>query len=360
MNRNRHHLIIFFVISNLLASNPLSELNLTRILKGGYKDFLITTGENQILYVVDRDNQKIYIIDFSGKVFKSFGGKGEGPGEFHGVNELLFAENRLYVNDWGVFIHVFDEKGNFLRLVRTKGLIIHKIKVLKGKIFGVANDYRVEGRKVTVLDAIYLINEKGEVLKKIKNDAWIHKEMQTEGLPGSGNFSSWGWTHPYYPDLKMEVIENHLVYCWTASNKLHFLDETGKPVKSVEVKALTPEKLNRVEIEYFRKLNKRDPAMFIPERKASFYEFFYDRMKKVVVFVLPPPVAEFQNGYPGSYEVVVTDLNFRPLKRLKIKIKRKGWALIAGVYDGKIILRERDEETDQTFIRFIDINLSKN
>ena len=94
MNGKIYCLIVFFIILNLLASNSLSELNLTEILKGGYT-YRITVGEDPILYVADRYNQRIYIVDFSGKVLKSFGGKGEGPGEFHGINQLLFAEKRL-------------------------------------------------------------------------------------------------------------------------------------------------------------------------------------------------------------------------------------------------------------------------
>ncbi len=354
MNRKRYLLIVFFIMLNILASNSIFELNLSEILKG--YNFAIAPAENNLFFIADRNKQKVYVMDFSGKVSKSFGRRGEGPGEFRSIHNLLFIKEKLYVLDLSFLVHIFDKKGTFLRFIRLKHPTSN-FKVLKGRIFEVVHEYKVEGKKVKVLDAIYLINEKGKVVKKIRNDNWLHKEMQTKGVPGSKNFVSWGWTHPYYPDMKIEVIKNSLVYCWTATNKLTFVDENGKEIKSIKVKALPPLKLTKAEIEHFRNLNRRSPSMFIPEGKASFYDFFYDRVRKVVVFVLPPSVVESQNGYPRSYEVVVTDLNFRPIKKLKIKIKRKGWGKVVGVYDGKILLKEPDEETDQIFLRFIDINL---
>jgi len=79
----------------------------------------LATSEDGTVYILDRKNVKVYILDKNGNFVKAFGRKGEGPGEFTKIRRLFLNENNLIVVDQSN-IHYFTTKGEYKRSVPNK------------------------------------------------------------------------------------------------------------------------------------------------------------------------------------------------------------------------------------------------
>jgi len=76
----------------------------------------LAVGDNGDIYVADGKNSKCYILDKDGKLKKTFGPVGEGPGEIRDPGQANFhlTKNHLIVDD-RTFVHYFDLQGNYVR-----------------------------------------------------------------------------------------------------------------------------------------------------------------------------------------------------------------------------------------------------
>jgi hypothetical protein len=68
------------------------------------------------LYVFDRENRKNYIFDRKGNFIKTYGAKGEGPGEARDQSSFFLVEDKLLIVDVGR-IHYFRLDGTYLHSV---------------------------------------------------------------------------------------------------------------------------------------------------------------------------------------------------------------------------------------------------
>ena len=67
------------------------------------------------VYALDRWTYEIYRLDPAGKFMDRFGGKGDGPEQFHWATDLAIdGRGRVYVSDVGRGIRVFDAAGHFV------------------------------------------------------------------------------------------------------------------------------------------------------------------------------------------------------------------------------------------------------
>ena len=78
------------------------------------------------VYVLDRMSAKVYKFSPDGQLVLSFGGKGQGPGEFQAPHDVFIAQNNnIYVSEDRTFVSVFDAEGQFIqRLAAEKGLAL--------------------------------------------------------------------------------------------------------------------------------------------------------------------------------------------------------------------------------------------
>jgi hypothetical protein len=74
------------------------------------------------IHIVDRKNNRIHVFDYSGKWIRSFGQRGQGPGELRSPSSLAFGnDGLLYVGDAGnQRIAVWDTSGNFVKTILLK------------------------------------------------------------------------------------------------------------------------------------------------------------------------------------------------------------------------------------------------
>ncbi len=77
----------------------------------------IATSEDDRIYVADMKNSLIFIFDKDGNFIKSFGKKGEGPGEireYFGGNLFNIIKDKVVFADRAMF-HYFDLDGNYIK-----------------------------------------------------------------------------------------------------------------------------------------------------------------------------------------------------------------------------------------------------
>ena len=73
------------------------------------------------IYVADSGNQRVVIFNSEGKFVKSFGRKGQGPGEFTSPWQLAVFGNEIYVYDWGRNIQKFNQNGEYISGFNLRG-----------------------------------------------------------------------------------------------------------------------------------------------------------------------------------------------------------------------------------------------
>ena len=67
------------------------------------------------LYISDYGNNRIVVLDSSGRFVKLFGGKGEGPGEFKSPYDVKVTKDRIYVSEFAnARIQIFDKQYRYI------------------------------------------------------------------------------------------------------------------------------------------------------------------------------------------------------------------------------------------------------
>jgi hypothetical protein len=72
--------------------------------------------DEEYLYVYDKENKRNYIFDADGNFIKTYGVKGQGPGEARDQNSFYLVEDKLLIVDVGR-IHYFRLDGTYLHSV---------------------------------------------------------------------------------------------------------------------------------------------------------------------------------------------------------------------------------------------------
>jgi len=85
------------------------------------------------IYVADSRAHDIKIFNDSGKLLRTLGHRGAGPGEFNAPTYLSFAHGRLYVTDTlNARVQIFDRTGKFIRAIGRRGLYLGDLPRPKG------------------------------------------------------------------------------------------------------------------------------------------------------------------------------------------------------------------------------------
>lgn len=112
-------------------------------------DILIHEGN---VYLSDTIETKIFKTTQDGLFRSSFGQQGPGPGEFELINNMLIANNRLYVSDEMRYrLSIFDLRGTFIRAAQLNLPISFNFTVDKNERFYVATPY--DEQPMAILDA---------------------------------------------------------------------------------------------------------------------------------------------------------------------------------------------------------------
>jgi hypothetical protein len=146
--------------------------------------YSMTMDKYNNLYVYDKMQAKILIFNDSFKYIKSFGSKGQGPGEFFGEGKgcpvfiNIGLNGNIYANDLRAFkVSVFNRDGGFIRQFRFKTRVGISFKKPISDVNG--NMILQEFRK----DRLVVFNEKGITLFSLPHKDRVKEILFKENKP---------------------------------------------------------------------------------------------------------------------------------------------------------------------------------
>ncbi|MDJ0836222.1 MAG: 6-bladed beta-propeller [Acidobacteriota bacterium] len=289
------------------------------------------------VYVLDGQEKKIHIYGADGKLIKSFGEAGKGPGEMTYPFELILSEDALYVRDFGnVAVIRFDLDGNFVSQAHMRTNITEIVKVKGGWFYGT---WRFSfGRKdpgvlywadENMENETEVLNLRPEGFKSDGNDGFVFKMGEAMALnPAEDNYHLVADTngaraylsHPG-PKLKISVFDTEsksVLTTYTADwkrtpfntdwgNALIERTNSKKPPRGLQLKfkADFPEYFPLVHhLEYW------NDRLYVWRWKADpgkgMTLSVLDKAGKEIAADLPDTVAERLGGVVGGNALVLT------------------------------------------------------
>ncbi len=128
-----------------------------------YKSPVVCAANDKIVFT-DAEDGVIHVYNYSGKRLKSFGNKGQGPGEFQGVYHIGYQENE---NLWYFYdlyhwkIHVYSDTFDYIKSEKTPSIIAGMKPWKDNVIVQVRIPVSVDGSRIFD-DRIKVFNQKGE------------------------------------------------------------------------------------------------------------------------------------------------------------------------------------------------------
>ena len=135
MKKARFFFVLILGLS-LLGSSLLSEtypkISIEKILELGHGELLfshissVCEDDSENFYVLDRETFQVHKFSPDGKLLLSFGGKGQGPGDFQAPHDIqVLPDSRVAISEDMAFVSLFNSKGNFIsRISVERGLAL--------------------------------------------------------------------------------------------------------------------------------------------------------------------------------------------------------------------------------------------
>ncbi len=241
----------------------------------------VEVDSNGNLLVLDQGNFRLLKFDKEGNYIKTFGRKGQGPGELQMPrSSFMDSKNRYYVLDSGQLrINIYDENSDYQSSLKiTRNTIL----------WGVTEDLNVLMRvtsreKDRMPGKIHLIlaDKFGKTLKTIASYPSNYPPM-INGTIGIGN----PYTHRF---VFCPINEFSGVYGYSGIYRLYFVNSNGDIARIVEQDVI-PVEISKKEKEElindrFASINKRHPELkksdirngiIFPKHKPFFQSFLKD------------------------------------------------------------------------------------
>ena len=212
----------------------------------------IATSEDNRIYVADMKNSLIFIFDESGNFVKSFGKKGEGPGEirdYFGGNILQVVNKQVIFSD-RTMLHYFDIEGNYIKTKQLSPRLKPREFINKDIFISapVTIDRRGKGEEKIILFNLKT-GEKTEIASFRPFDkATVTKEGKGNQMTVAiviGNIT---------PMMLVKYKNKKIYYGMNNKNELNVCDISGKKLQTFS----NPEKKpNKVSAEFKKELKAR-------------------------------------------------------------------------------------------------------
>jgi hypothetical protein len=283
------------------------------------------------IYVLDVRERHVLVFDNTGKLLKTIGRRGQGPGEFQYPHKILIsAQDEIIVEDPQMHrLTYFSLEGECLKTISLSKADVADIDIdSAGNILGI--DMNQEGDNPRY--ELKKFSPKLEYLKTL--DSAPHKiDNLAEGL------NPWG-----YGSLKFCVLSGIRVLSgFSRMYELKLFSRDGDLIKTIS-KEYTPVKITKAEIEALKKgqvsIGGPPPRMIIPKYHLPFRSFLADDEGRIFV-ALWEMTKDRKKRY---YDI------FDPTGRY---ICRTAFGFFPQVWkDGKLYVVEEDEEGFQFVKRF--------
>lgn len=289
------------------------------------RTFKVDEAEN--IYVLDNKAHKIKVFDKAGQLIRSFGEKGEGPGELERpTNMELYPENQIIVfNFGGRKLTLFSRDGDFIKDLPFEKLgRIFRMRVdSQGKIYGYSITREKDVQKT-------IIKKYDSNLNFISDIVTIEEKIDYTTVEAEPAL------------LYFHVINDNLVWGHAVEYVLHVVDPDGNEIQ-------------RISRDY-------DPVKYTQEDKEKAKEEFGDMLPENIKIKFPDTYPPFVWFYPSIDGGIVVRTNektaneayycdfFNSEGKYIAKIPFK--FLPRAFKNGKVYFAEEDEEGYQLIKRY--------
>lgn len=240
--------------------NDIVHLNILDMLKGEKTELCLsdevdkidivsleTTGQSLLSTIVDVfiTDEDIFIQDFKNGVFRfsrdgtflnKIGKRGQGPGEYLYVNQLIIDHDKVLISEVGKEssstrrIHIYDFEGQFLQTILTPQLFVGtlgKLLSFNGEKFAVDpiavyDDFRKKYWTVALLDSTFNIKQ------EFYNPSFIGREKDI----WENRALSYGWKNFWEENGPfISIYKNDMHVCFYQEDTIHLYDKTKNELK---------------------------------------------------------------------------------------------------------------------------------
>jgi len=302
--------IIFFVLSfAILNSYELIKLRdftldkLVKIYDGVYEN-------NGTFVAMDLWNQQIIEFDDNGKILKTIGGKGKGPGEFEGLFSLSNSEDKYYVVDYQLYrASIMDKNLNFENSFILKHRYERKVQTFGNKIIMLGHNFTdpFNQTKNYYIGSIYEKTENNEY--EFQKDI-LHIEKFPNYQPKS-NYSKM-ISSVGIPKICSVKYKNHLIIAYNyLPGIIKYSPKTDK-VEKIDIDF--PNYINPLKVNFgiLDKLEKKYNSFTQIEIVFSPEFFYYDKKDDIFIIQYKRPYQIRKKSKDDSiYKTVIFDKNFK-------------------------------------------------
>lgn len=188
--------------------------------------------------VSDAGTGKVSVYDASGQFVRSWGGEGDGPGEFRSLSRLYpMADSLLAVDQRTNRVSLFDPEGRFVRQLHAIDLSEDSTFALDSWLYGrfwVDGALRPEARRrvKSILDRWPQprLTPGYRAVRVARNgDLWVREPVRA----GSRGLTSWTWTDSKGIPIAIvetpsnfhprDILENEILGVWIGESDVHFV-----------------------------------------------------------------------------------------------------------------------------------------
>lgn len=160
----------------------------------------ITAAPDGSIFAASSRQHTIFKFDSKGTLVKSFGQKGQGPGDFNNPSKLSILDGKyLVVGEYALNrrISLFDLDGNFVKLLKTENSVYNPTALRDGKVayLGIAHE-ELDRQNPIQIQTVYIKDIDTQQEKKVHSYRTTSSSIQLK-QGGSITFGgdSRGWTY---------------------------------------------------------------------------------------------------------------------------------------------------------------------
>ncbi|MFH1515665.1 MAG: 6-bladed beta-propeller [bacterium] len=246
-----------------------------------FNPFLHLVDENENIYISEFEDQVIKVFNANGKLMKTIGAKGQGPGEFNSIGYIgVSKEGTLIVHDnYSTRTSWFDSSGQFLRSIKLPRSVYSFI-LLKSASFIICETYRGQDLNERSLD-VKEFDFEGKVIRYYDMNPTHPESLIVRG--GSGfNYSGLPVSRGslFKGDQKREII----YHCVNDKYSIKVFNSSGRPFRiidrSYEPVPFTNKDAEKYRARYknhlFKEVEKTVRSMKMPKVKSVIERMYVD------------------------------------------------------------------------------------
>ena len=189
-------------------------------------DLDVDSGDN--IYVVDAGNGRIQKFDKNGNYILTVGKKGQGPGEFTGLSDILVDEQDNLYALGERRIQIFNSSGEYLNGFVLETSLSNFFLDSDGFIFGISSMRDEEGRKSKVVK----LNSEGKFIKTCA-EFLEHKTVQRKSGEDYVFFRAY---HSYTHKLLLTALDSKIFsYVDTSRYEIFVIDKDGDLISKIQM-----------------------------------------------------------------------------------------------------------------------------